>query len=40
MDARIATIHIITGVLQGSGSLSKLVPKYITKVIETDRALV
>ena len=40
MDPRIATIHIITGILQGSGSLSKLVPKYITKVTETDRALV
>jgi 16S rRNA (cytosine967-C5)-methyltransferase len=40
MDARIATIRIITGILQGSGSLSKLVPKYITKVIEADRALV
>ena len=40
MDPRIATIHIITGILQGSGSLSKLVPKYITKFTETDRVLV
>jgi 16S rRNA (cytosine967-C5)-methyltransferase len=40
MDARIATIHIITGILQDSGSLSKLVPRYITKVPEADRALV
>ncbi|MAD57394.1 MAG: 16S rRNA (cytosine(967)-C(5))-methyltransferase [Porticoccus sp.] len=40
MDARIATINIITGILKNSGSLSKLLPYYISKVHRLDQPLV
>ena len=39
MNTRIAAAHIITSILQNSGSLSTLVPFYTKKVSESDRAL-
>ena len=39
MNPRVAAIHVVTSILHNEGSLSTLVPRYISKVAEPDRAL-
>ena len=39
MNPRVAAVHVITSILHDEGSLSTLVPHYVSKVAESDRAL-